>query len=954
MLGRIRRLAATGIVLIACAPPATWAQAAPPVRDRIEVTGSRLVDVDVESASPITTIRAEEIRAAGYESLELVLNNLPQLVADQGSRVSNGASGTATADLRGLLPQRTLILVNGRRLLSGSPFLLAGDLNQIPVQLVSRVEILTGGASAVHGSDAIAGVINIILKDKYEGVEATVSHDFYSHRQKSGRMQALLASSGYAPPEDKRHDGATTSAHLILGANFAGDRGNALVAFRYLESEALLQTERDYSACALTIFDFGLPTQFEGCGGSSTSFPGRFVDATRRRSLTVADASGNVRPWVGARDAFNFAPWNYYQRPIERYGFNAFVHYDVTARTRVYGEFGFHDDKTVAQIAPSGIFGGTWTIRWENPLLSDAWRSNLTFRDPDGTPGTGPGTAASVVIQRRNVEGGGRRFEKHHTSYREVIGLRGELFGPWTYDAHFQAAKVIASEVSSNDFSLTRVGRALDVVRDPATGAPACASAVNGFDRGCVPYDIWSLGRVTPEALAYLQTPAFRRGYTAQSLLSASVRGDLGDHGVRLPWARESVEVAFGIERRADKMDLAADALFASGDLAGAGTSSPPIKGRVTVKEAFAEIRAPILDSLALTGSFRYSDYSTGARANTFGVGFNASPWSALRLRGSFQRAVRAASLAELFEPQVTGFWDLFPEGDPCEGPVPRLPLATCARTGVTAAQYGRIPEEPPGAFFPAVYGGNPRLDPETANTLTLGFAFTPTRAFAATVDWFDFRIDDFISGGDARVLFQRCIDTGDPAFCSLITRDPTLGTLWIAPAALVATNQNIGRVRVSGLDLAASYRIGPFALAAQGTYLRSYTIEQFRGAEGAQCAGHHLGACYTPRPRWRHRLRGTWDGPWNLQLAASWRYFGRLTDPDGEIPDVAPMNYLDLSLAWAFDKRMSLRLGIDNVTDRDPPLVGNAGGGPLNGNTWVQSYDALGRHVSVSLQARF
>jgi iron complex outermembrane receptor protein len=954
------RRAGVALALAALASTQASAQSDPdPVaerRERIEVTGSRIVTSDVESASPIAIINAADIKSSGYASLELILNNFPQLVADQGTRISNGATGTSTANLRGLFAERTLVLVNGRRLLAGSPFLLVPDLNQIPVALVSRIEILTGGASAVHGSDAIAGVINIILRSDFQGVEGSVSHDFYNHRQQNDAMAGLVRQAGFAVPGDKSHDGASTAATMVLGGNFPDNRGNASVSFRYLGSDALLQSDRDYSACALTIAGRGTPAERPACGGSSTGYPGRFQDLATRRSWTVADASGGVRPWAPPGDIYNFAPWNYYQRPVERYGANAFVHYDVSASTRLYAELGFHDDQTVAQIAPSGIFGMASAIRWENPLLSEAWRSTLTFRDADGNRATGPGTTAGVVIQRRNVEGGGRQYELRHTSYREVVGAKGNLAGPWDYDAYYQTSKVVGLQRSTRDFSLSRTARSLDVVRDPVTGAPTCAAVLDGSDPACVPYDIWSLGNVTPEALAYLELPAIRQGWTAQTLFSAVTRADLGIYGVRTPWARDSVEVALGFERRTDKLSLEADAAFSSGDLAGSGGSDPPASGGVGVKELFGEVRVPVLDTLAVTGSYRHSRYDTGVKADTFGVGFNAVPFDALRLRGSFQRAVRAANISELYTPQVQGFWGLGQdEEDPCAGPTPPLSLETCRRTGVTEAQYGRIPLSVDALAYPAILGGNPDLVPETANTLTLGIAFTPTRDFSATIDYFDIRIDDFIFGGTPDVTFRRCLESGDPLVCSLIRRDPALGTLWIGPAHVIATNQNIGRVQTRGADFAFDYRIAMgLMVSAIGSYMHSYTRENYRGADAVQCAGVYTSDCFAPRPRWRHRMHATWQAFPDVDVTAAWRYIHSIESTEASYPDLGSVSYLDLAFAWVLDKRFTLRAGINNVLDRDPPLLADAGAGITNGNTFVQTYDALGRHFFVSLSARF
>ena len=415
---------------------------AEPKVDRIEVTGSRIPSANLESTSPITTIDAAAIKVDGLRSAENFLNNLPQVFASQGANVSNGATGTATVNLRGLGSTRTLVLVNGRRLPAGSPRTYAADLNQIPAPLIKRVEILTGGAGSIYGSDAVAGVVNFIMNDKFEGVQFEANHSFYSHDQNGGpvadmiRARALSNSAQFKNPGNKSADGKINDFNLLFGSNFANGKGNATVFFTFKKEDALLQSERDFSACSLGNATTSTGTStFNGitfgpgfrCGGSSTSFPGRFIVAAGNR--TVADAAGTTRAWVAANDQYNFGPLNYFQRPSERYGFNSFANYEMNAG-KLYSEFSFHDDRTVAQIAPSGLFGfdasGANAIRCNNPLLSASWRADL------GCVGTA-GTAEAFIL-RRNVEGGGRQDDIRHTSYRMVLGFKGEFAKFWNYD----------------------------------------------------------------------------------------------------------------------------------------------------------------------------------------------------------------------------------------------------------------------------------------------------------------------------------------------------------------------------------------------------------------------------------------------------------------------------------------------------------------------------------------
>ena len=487
---------------------------------RVEVTGSRIATANLESVSPVTVVGAKDIKLEGTRSVENLLNNLPQVFADQGGSISNGSSGTATVNLRNFGADRTLVLVNGRRLPAGSPRNTAADLNQIPAALIKRVEVLTGGASAIYGSDAVAGVVNFIMNDNFQGVQLETNYAFYNHQQNGGPAADAAQRRGFPIAGDKGADGKVKDANLLLGGNFADGRGNAVAFFGYKKEDALLQSERDFTSCSLDGFSSG---NTFNCGGSSTSFPGRFIDLTSGRNFTIADGNGNSRPYVAATDQYNYGPLNYFRRPSERYTFSSFTHFDINDNTRLYTEASFHDDHTVAQIAPSGLFGfdasGANAIRWENPFLSNSLKAELGM--------TGPGDTADVLIFRRNVEGGGRQDDQRHTSYRGVIGVKGDV-GNWTYDAFAQVGRVLYSETYFNDFSNSRIARALDVVTGP-NGQPACRSTVEGIDPNCVPYNIWALGQVSPDALAYLQTPGFQKGSTHQSVQGINLSTDLGE-----------------------------------------------------------------------------------------------------------------------------------------------------------------------------------------------------------------------------------------------------------------------------------------------------------------------------------------------------------------------------------------------------------------------------------------
>jgi outer membrane receptor protein involved in Fe transport len=942
--------------------------------EEVVVTGSRIPQPNVEGISPVAVVGAEEVAVRGITRVEDLVNNLPQAFADQGGNISNGSTGTATVNLRNLGSTRTLVLVNGRRLPPGTPggsdASIAPDLNQIPSSLIERVEVLTGGASAIYGSDAVAGVVNFIMKRDFEGIALDTQYSFYQHKNENDGAQGLLARRNFAQPSGNESDGGAVDVTLTMGTGIADGKGNATVYLGYRKIDPVLQSERDYSACALGASAAGF-----ACSGSGTTGPGGQFQPysptlTPGAAFTVVGPNGQIRPYASATDAFNFGPYNYYQRPDTRYVLGAFAHYDIAPQAQLYTELMFHDDRTVAQIAPSGLFAALYTTNCDNPLLSGAQRTALCTNF-----NLAPNANANVLIGRRNIEGGGRQDDLRHTSYRGVVGVKGEVAQGWNYDVFGQYGTVVFAETYLNDFSITRGQRALQVVN--VNGVPTCKSVVDGTDPNCVPYNIWRTGGVTPQALDYLQTPGFQRGDTQQSVMGATLSGDLGQYGAKLPTADEGLGIAIGAEYRQESLTLRTDQAFTTGDLAGQGGPTIGVEGNYNVKEYFAEFRAPLvqgrpgIETLALNGSYRYSDYSTGVNTDSYGAGLEWSPTADVRLRGSYQRAVRAPNIRELFAAQAVQLFDL--DEDPCSGTTPIATLAQCQRTGVTPAQYGNIVNNSAGQFN-TLAGGNLALNPEKADTYSYGVVFTPTflDGLTASVDFFRINLKNQVGTVPATVSLQQCLQTGDPTFCQNVKRGAA-GTLWFDPNGyVVGINTNTGTTRTSGVDTELNYRfdlpgdMGGLAVNLVGTYLRNFVSEPVTGLGTYDCKGLFGPTCGTPLPEWRHKARISWTTPIDLDVSLTWRYITKVkldlsSDQDLLAGPFQPVDrqmgaqhYFDLAASYTFKKAYGIRLGINNVFDRDPPLSSQVGSGFGNGNTYPQVYDALGRYAFVALSANF
>jgi iron complex outermembrane recepter protein len=994
----IRRAVRQALVMSAMSAAASlpaMAQDQPAASDTITtvtVTGSRIPQPQIEAVSPVTSVSEEAIKQTGVTRIEDLMNQLPQVSSDFGAGASNGATGEATISLRNLGANRTLVLVNGRRLMPGDPTQngnAAPDLNQIPVPLVERVDVLTGGASATYGADAVAGVVNFVMNDHFEGVRLDGTYSFFNHHNKNAGAEAAVNSAGFDLPPSHVNDGYSREGTIIVGSNFADGKGNATAYFGYRRDAAVLQARRDYSACSLTT---------TSCGGSVTANPTVF---STKGSKNLPGAFAQLQPdgSLGPlSQLYNFAPLNYFQRPDERYTAGLFTHYDINDHARAYMEFSFMDDRSFAQIAGSGAFYGSgtgstngvpdasWVVNCSNPYIGSAANPNsILSQYCNGNPAS---PDAHLTFGRRNTEGAPRIDDLQHTSYREVLGLRGDIVDGFTYDIYGMTGTTKLQEQYNNDVSKARLSNALQAVVDPKTGSVICKANAGGTINapGCVPYNIFQPG-VPPSAaaIAYIQTPGLSEGQTTERVVDGSVTGDLGKFGVKSPLANDGLGVNFGSQWRSEASELHPDQEFITNDLAGQGAPTLPTTGGFNVWEVYTEGRMPLLEdqpfakSLTLEAGYRYSKYNLSfGSTNTYKFGVQYAPVSDIRLRLGYNRAVRAPNIQELFlQPRV----QLDGVTDPCAGTTPSATLAQCQLSGVTPAEYGNIAANP-SKQYNGLVGGNPNLKPETADTYTAGLVITPSFLpdFNMTIDYYNIHIKDVITTYGSDFVLGQCLG-GVTSFCSGITRTPATGSaadgsLWIGTGGFINDfTLNLGGQTTTGIDLLLNYRLdmsyaGKLSLDFNGNYVTKFATTPLPGGPSYDCVGYYGPTCGVPEPHWKSKLRATWNTPIPaLDGYVTWRHIGGVnadaSSPDPLLAgDTAPSpglhlghrDYIDAGVSYTLESKYTFRVGVNNLFDKDPPLA-NSSYLPTvlgNGNTIPGTYDALGRQLYFNVVLDF
>lgn len=922
-------LAATGLSTAAYAQDAEL--------EEVVVTGSRIAREDGFGAvAPVSVVNSEDIRATGFTRMEDVLNTLPSIETGQNAFISNGASGTASVDLRGLGPTRTLVLFNGRRMQSGGIYSVTPDVNQVPAALVERVEVLTGGASATYGADAVAGVVNFITR-RVNGVEVSLGGSGYYHQNGNNYIRGLMDERNFSYAKGGELDGKAYNVDLVMGSDFADGKGNATAYATWRKGDPLLQGARDYAGCALN-------SSGTGCGGSGTApIPNYIVapvvdgeaDFSDVDYFTLASNSGLI-PWTD--NYYNYAPINYFMRPEERWSLGTFVDYEISEHFTPYLEANYSGSRTKAQIAESGTFFNTlYEFPIDYALFPQAFRNSLAARYPDAD-------TVAMYIGKRNVEGGPRYDSLDFDSYRVVAGLKGAINDNWDYDLYYLFGETRNSSTYFNDLLDDKITAAIN---------PGCED----LTAGC--YQVFTYNGVTPAQAAGLGAVGMINGKTSTEVISATASGDLG-----FGFAAGNIQVAGGFEHRTEKFESISDELFETGVLLGQGGPTPSVTGRYTVSEYFAEANIPVLadlpfaQALSVDLAYRYSDYSTIGTTDTYRFGADWKPVDMFRIRAGYNRAVRAPNVTELFTPNSLGLWS---GSDPCATATPKYTAAQCANTGVTAAQYGNIGKSPAGQYN-QIAGGDPNLDPEKADTITVGVVIDPMTNLTVSVDYWSIEIEDQISTIGAPTILQQCAENG--LLCDLINRGAG-GSLWLQSGWVVNTTGNFGKQKWEGVDLAGSWTLdalgGSFRTTLVGTYLLTKETTPIANNKDTayDCVGLISEQCY-PAPEWRHSFGVSYDSNEWWSVGMKWRYIGSVdykdsTDEIAKKNLSSAFNYLDVNATFRFLENSDVIVGINNITDEEPPLLGSTVGNAWgNANTVAGFYDTLGMFGFVNVTFRF
>lgn len=977
-----RALLATSIIggaALAMAASPSFAQTADQSTEvgDIVVTGSRIARQDYRSTSPIVTVSAENFQATGSVTIDTLINDLPQFTPSISSTSNNPSNGgQANINLRNLGTNRTLVLMNGRRVVPSNAS-GAVDVNLIPTALIKNVEVISGGASAAYGSDALAGVANFILNESFQGVQFDAQYG-----------------------ETDRGDGKTESFSVTIGGNFDNDRGNLVLSLARSTRSVIYNAARDFSAISgpsaasplgSTIFDStNLPTdaalrayfkdtKLAATGQFGFNNDGSLFAYERKLNYKAPAGAGIEYQSVGSDFTFNTGPLNYLQLPLERYNVYGAARYKINDSAEVYSNALFTQYSVDTELAASPAASNTgFRVPSTNPFIPADLKALLNTRDNPN---------ASFLLNKRFTALGGRHSSEDYNIYQLTTGIRGRVpQSEWTYDVYASYGRVAQITTQTGNVSRSSVQRLLDAADG---GKSLCAGGFNPFGDNAL----------SAECINYIGRSARNQKITEQRVVEATLQGkafDLpaGEARVALGVQYRQDNYAFGADSTLAQTNASVDHLGADGkpdggkvggsEIAGFNPT-PSLKGMTNSKELFIEALVPVLtnlpfvEQLDLNLGYRYADYNTAGGTQAYRAELDWAIAGGLRARGGYSRSVRAPSIGELFATSATQFPQIGrpslkgTEGDPCDvngsyrtGPDASKVRQLCLDQGIALVAidkfvYGNNQVE-------SRTGGNPNLKEEVSDSWSGGFVYQSRFAspwlsgVSASVDYYSIEITDAIGSIAATDALRGCFNvtnenptySNSNSYCQLFRRDPLSGGI----VGVIENQANLGSIKTSGVDFQADWLVnlgdvtshnwGRLKFNTVISWLANYEDNVVAGGKFTDRTGTIASSFGKTFPEWKALSSVTWaNGPYSV--GARWRRVGEITviNTDIVLPSI---DYFDLNASWSVNDTVSLRAGVNNLTDEQPNVYSPG----VQANTDPSTYDVLGRRYYVGLTAKF
>lgn len=988
-------------------------------QDVIQVTGTRIQRGNMTEATPVNTFNAEQFELSGAVNTAELLRTLPAVgvstLTSTNSNFTVASSGVNTIELRNLTEDRTLVLMNGRRFVAGLPGSNNVDFNSIPTELIERVDVVTGGASAVYGSDALAGVVNVILKDDFEGIVAST--------------QAGISDEG---------DDETYRASLTMGSLFDQGRGSAVVSSTWSRENGVYARDReglDRDGLSRAFFDPTVENWQEDVIPFYSSFsergririPGLSANGnpTDAANLVFDETTGQVRPFTSANadgsalDGFNRQAYRAIAVPTERFTFSSLVNYEVNEKMNFFFEGTYASTETQSSLEPfalssEDVYGDNlaqfvdedndgvyersrYGISILNPYVPLAMRDAARAASDFNNDGIQDIADEDLVVGfvRRMTEVGQRSSQNTRQTARIVVGLDGDLTDNWSYEVSANVGRTTQSQRSTGQINVLNLRQALNATE--VNGQIVCADDI-ARAQGCVPVNVFGQGSITPDAAAYINAPSSRQAEVTQMVYSGFLTGDVG---FASPFAEENVQVVIGAEYRSEESESIPDALSQSGQ--NGGNVSPAVLGDFQVAEIFAEAEIPLVqgrqyvEDLRVNLSARASDYTTVGQTFAWAANLQYTPVDMLRFRAQYSESVRAPNIGELFQPPSETFEGgddvcagltlsgsdpaFFNSADDATsgvdaGTVNSSIAQACIADPAVAARVSRdgfyIPTQGEIQGIAGFNGGNPNLSEETATSITLGAVFSPDFGnmwidnFALSVDYFNIEIEDAIAGIARQTSINQCYDNGSgvydasSVFCSNIVRfnsGPSVGAI----QELNALQQNLATIETAGVDVQASYFLGlndvftdtSWALGDLNFTLTYGYLEKW---EQEAFPGAEVIDFADTAGLFEHEVLFSTvyrNGPLTVAYDMNWMPETRLEATGALSEAIVPSaTFQDVQVRWAFENELELVFGVDNVTDEF--IKYGQGFDSTGTGTDGAIYDAIGRRWYVGARKTF